>query len=80
MVSHRVLAPAFTGSNPVVPEQVFTYGKSRVRRVQRADQVGGAGAMDGADSAEPRPVSSKHDVCEGKANPVVPGRYLPVEL
>jgi hypothetical protein len=31
----------------------------------------GTGAREGADRTEPRPVVSKHNVCERKANPVV---------
>jgi hypothetical protein len=45
---------------------------SRLRSLSAADQVGGKGAMDGADRLKGRPGVSKQDVCERRAKPAAP--------
>jgi hypothetical protein len=51
----------------------FVVGNSRLRSLSAADQVGGKGAMDGAERLKGRPGVSKQDVCERRAKPAAPG-------
>ena len=76
MVEHLVRNQRVTGSTPAISKlkdltKKLLATNNRSRSEGSADQVGGKGCMDAADSDRSRPGRGKQEVCRWKATPAI---------